>query len=320
MPSPDDADVSPLADQDSGFSAEAGGECTPGDVEIDDALFERLLENDLANIVRKAKAGKTLSHRERTLIEDERARRAKGVDQAEFHLESEGGESPLARMTQAELAVAWGYSVRQVKNWIADGRKAGDPAPVAKPPDMPAWFRRIYAPRECPEKLRLASLRLVDGQKPMIEVAAAAPAPARIEIADEEKGLLAMLDRYRTAEAELHRKYMAAIDAGDETRAQFLLSEWGKMGDKLRALEKAAPKALEELGIFVRRAEIQRELEPLHSAIMKAFRQEFRLARPRLKATMTQEEWARLVDETVEKVAMMLVETEFREPLELQVA
>lgn len=65
---------------------------------------------------------------------------------------------------------------------------------------------------------------------------------------------------------------------------------------------------------------MQRELEPLHAAILKAFRQEFRLARIKLKATTGPDEWSIAVDETVERVAQMLIETEFREPLELQVA
>jgi hypothetical protein len=92
------------------------------------------------------------------------------------------------------------------------------------------------------------------------------------------------------------------------------------MGEKVRSLEKTAPKALEELRIYVRRDEIQRELESLHGSILKALRQEFRLARIKLKTAKTSEEWAAGVDETVEKVSMMLVSTEFAEPLELQVA
>jgi hypothetical protein len=257
------------------------------------------------------------------MIEEERTRRQKTPLQPAFILEGEGASPSLAKMTQQQLAEVWGYSVRQLKNWLADGRAANDPAPVTRPAEMPAWFKRTYSPRECPEKLRLAVQRIQAGEHATNRSSSVAPplvSAPRIEIADEEKGLLAMLDRYRTAEVTLHNKYMAAVDAGDETRSQFLLSEWSKMGEKVRSLEKTAPKALEELRIYVRRDQIQRELEPLHSAIIKGFKQEFRLARPRMKAAASQDEWAKLVDETVEKVAMMLVETEFREPLELQVA
>lgn len=288
---------------------------------IDADFFQVVLEQDLANIVQKAQAGQPLTKREREMIEEERTRRSKPRAELPFTLEGEGaGKSALANLTQKDLAEHWGYSLRQVKNWIADGRKAGDPAPVAAPDQMCAWFKRIYAPRDAPEKLRLAAHRLLENQTPPPKPAEPSAPIVRIEIADEEKGLLAMLDRYRTAEVTLHNKYMAAVDAGDETRASFLLSEWSKMGEKVRSLEKTAPKALEELRIYVRRDEIQRELEPLHASILKAFRQGFRNARVRLKAADSADSWGLIVDGIVEDISTMLVESEFSEPLELQVA
>ena len=60
-----------------------------------------------------------------------------------------------------------------------------------------------------------------------------------------------------------------AIEAGNEKQAQWLYSEWVKTGERLRALEKTAPKALEELGIYVRRDEVTRELVPLHVAHLR---------------------------------------------------
>jgi hypothetical protein len=297
--------------------------------EPDASFFDLILETDLANVIKKSQSGQPLTKREREMIEEERTKRTKKPPLPAFILEGEGALPGLDRMTQRQLAEVWGYSLRQIKNWIADGRAAGDPAPVTQPDQMPAWFRRIYAPRDAPEKLRSAVQRIESGEygKKTTNTATAnsgcqtnGQQIPRIEIADEEKGLLAMLDRYRTAEVTLHNKYMAAVDAGDESRSQFLLSEWSKMGEKVRSLEKTAPKALEELRIYVRRDEIQRELETLHGSILKAFRQEFRLARIRLKTAKTAEEWAVAVDETVEKVSTMLVATDFADPLELQVA
>lgn len=289
--------------------------------EPDDADFlDLILETDLANIIKKAQGGLPLTKREREMIEEERTRRQKSPSQTAFTLEGEGA-SQLGKLTQRELAEIWGYSLRQVKNWIHDGRAANDPAPVTKPDEMPGWFRRIYAPRECPEKLRLAAQRIMEGNAVASKTAPiASQPPVRLEIPDAEKGLLAMLDRYRTAEVSLHNKYMAAVDAGDETRASFLMSEWKKMGESVRALEKTAPKALEELRIYVRRDEIQRELEPLHAAILKAFRQGFRSARGKLKAADGADAWGQSVDGVVDDIARMLVETEFREPLELEAA
>lgn len=280
-----------------------------------------ILETDLANIVKKATAGQPLTKREREMIEEERSRRKNLLSSSpDFSLEREGLVKSLVGLKQKELAEEWGYSLRTVKNWIADGRAAKDPAPLARPADMPAWFARIYAPRECPEKLALAAQRLLSGTDAAVSnLKEPAPPPAaRIEIAEEEKGLLAMLDRYRTAEVTLHAKYMAAIDAGDETKAAFLLSEWSKMGEKTRALEKAAPKALEELGIFVRRDVVQRELGSLHHSIIKAFRQAFRLNRPLLRPAETAGEWNRITDRIVDEISVMLIATGFAEPLELE--
>lgn len=292
------------------------------DSPVDAAFFDLILETDLANIIKKAQTGQPLTKREREMIEEERTRRAKIAAPASFQLEGEGPIPALDRMTQRELAEVWGYSTRQIKNWLHDGRANNDPAPVTQPELMCSWFQRIYAPRDAPEKLRRAVTRILEGHRPQVdsqqEKKPMGGTPA--EVPDEEKGLIAMLDRYRTAEVRLHNAYMEAVEKGDESRSQFLLSEWSKMGEKVRALEKSAPKALEELRIYVRRDEVQRELMELHGSILKGFRQEFRMARVKLRGAQTQEDWNAAVDETVDRVAKMLVETEFREPLELDAA
>jgi hypothetical protein len=303
------------------MNAETESDEAPAEVVIDAAFMATILETDLANIVKKASNGQPLNARERAMIEEERTRLQKKSISA-FTLEGEGPATALEKMTQRELADEWGYSVRSIKGWIAEGREKSDPCPLTRPEEMPAWFARVHAPRQCPDKLRDAAQRILAGDK--AKAPSVAPPPAvlmeRIEIAEGEKGMLAMLDRYRTAEATLHRKYMEAVEAGDETRAQFLLSEWSKMGEKLRQVEKSAPAALEALGIYVRRDEIQRELEPLHHAVLKSFKQALRLHRNRLRLTETTDEWNLVSDEIVNEVALMLCESDFTEPLELHAA
>lgn len=289
---------------------------------IDAHFFEQILETDLANIVKKASNGSPLSKREREMIEEERTKLQKKPEPA-FKLEGEGPVSRLAGMTQRELAEEWGYSERSIKGWLADGRSKNDPCPLTRPAEMPEWFSRVHAPRQCPDKLRNAADRICAGETARAQSAPAGdnlPPAERIEVAEEEKGLLAMLNRYRNAEATLHQKYMAAIDSGNEQRAGFLMREWSEMGEKLRALEKVAPKALEELGIYVRKDEVLRELEPLHRAIIKAIRQALRMSRPRLKAAASAEEWNRITDQVVDETAQMLVDSDFAEPLELEAA
>jgi hypothetical protein len=284
-------------------------------------LVERMLEKDVANIVAKVSSGQPLTARERQLIEEEYARLKKQREPV-FALRGEGPKSALSKLTQAELAAKWGYSVRQIKNWIADGKAKVDPAPLAFPADMPAWFARVYSPRECPDRLQLAARRLIDELNSESVAETPAPPPptpiGRIEVSESEKGLVAMLDRLRSAEATLHAKYMAVVDI-DEHKANYIFKEWQKVAEQLRALEKSAPKALEELGIYVRKDEVQRELAPLHAAILKALRQGFRAARLRLRAAVENPpDWNAAVDVLIEEISLMLCETRFVEPLSLE--
>lgn len=289
---------------------------------IDAAFMETILETDIANIVKKAFNGTPLSKREREMVEYERTRLLL-KSQPTFKLEGEGPVNRLEGLKQEELAHEWGYSVRSIKGWLADGRAKNDPCPLKHPGDMLAWFSRMHVGRDVPEKLRDAVMRLQDTQNTKavaLEIVVKAPPVERIEIPEEQKGLLAMLNRYRDAEPALHRKYMDAIESGDEQKAGFYMREWSAMGEKLRALEKIAPKALEELGIYVKKDEVTRELETLHRAIVKSIRQALRMSRPRLRAAETGEEWNRVTDGIVDELCQMLVESEFAEPLLLEVA
>lgn len=285
-------------------------------------FFDEVLQHDLANIIRKAQAGQPLTKREREIIEEEKASRTceKPVE-AGFKLEGGGVDDSLQDMTLEGLSRVWGYSLKTVKNWKRKGLRAKDPAPIRDSSKMCAWYERIYAPRMAPDKLRLAAQRIEEGGSKESVEGPTESVPAvneKVEVAEEEKGLLAMLDRYRTAEVTLHNKYMQAVEAGDEQKSAFLLSEWSKMGEKVRALEKAAPKALEELRIYIRRDHVQRALEPLHASIMKAFRQGFRNSRVKLQQAKTASDWAIGVDDVVDEIARMLVETDFQDPLDLQ--
>ncbi|MEO5712175.1 MAG: hypothetical protein ABIT37_01695 [Luteolibacter sp.] len=286
---------------------------------IDAAFFENILETDLANIVKKASSGLPLNKREREMIEEERTRHTKNAAPSNFKLEGEGAKSPLEKMNQAQLADAWGYSVRSIKGWLADGREKGDPCPLTRPEEMPEWFARVHSPRQCPDKLRDSAARLLENNEATsAPTIAAAPAIERIEIPEEAKGMLAMLDRLRTAEATLYQNYMGAVAAGNEQRSTYLMKEWSQVAEKLRALEKVAPETLEKLGLYVKKAEVVRELETLHRAIVKTVRQALRLSRARLRAAEKVEDWNQITDRIVDEICEMLVETDFAEPLELE--
>jgi hypothetical protein len=288
--------------------------------EISAELYDKVLETDLANIIRKATAGQPLTKREREMIEAEKARLKKSRE-PDFKLEGAGARSPLERLTQEQLASRWGYSLRQIKNWIHDGREVSDPCPLTRPAEMPAWFERVYAPRRCPERLMLAVQAIESETVEEIPKAPDSLPPVFVppSISDSEKGLLAMLDRLRDAEATLHAQYLAAVAAGDEKKANFVFKAWSDITERLRAQEKSAPAALEALKIYVRRDEVARELAPLHATILQSLKQAMKQARTRLRQAVNAVEWNAAVEELVDEACRGLCDTSFAEPLELQV-
>lgn len=291
-----------------------------------DLDLDQVAELDRENLIRtigaKAAAGKPLTKNEREFLDRQRIQSNEIAGSASvLELKADGVVPALEQMTRKQQAEAWGYSVRQVKNWVADGKRANDPAPICQPSLMCSWFRRVYAPRDAPEKLRLAVARLLEGVAAE-ETKCSAPARSlsRIEVSDDDKGFLAMLERVRTTEAEFYAKYERAVEDGDANMANFYMAEWVKVSERARALEKVAPETLEKLGIYLRREDVERELQSIHASILKAFRQAFRLHRVRLKSAETSDSWGEKVDEIVDEVSTMLADTEFAEQLELDAA
>lgn len=313
-------DASPEIDREAAGGGD--GAAAPAEIGLDEvAAMDR--ENLLRSIREKAAAGKPLTRGEREFLEIQRQQtpEAEVEDFPVFELRGGGVAVDLDGKSRKELAAAWGYSVRQVKNWVAAGKAANDPVPIRQPGLMCAWFRRVYAPRDAPEKLRLAVARLMEGVPAEKSAGGKPPAvPSRIDLADADKGFVAMLERVRVSEAETYKKYERALEENDSTGANFYFSEWVKISERARALEKQAPETLEKLGIVLRREDVERELQAIHASILKAFRQGFRLARMKLKGAETSDQWGKVVDDVVDEIAAMLADTEFAEQLDLEAA
>jgi len=280
-----------------------------------DSLFDQAVDRDAEALARRAADGQLLTQREREYLVAERDRR-KNARESVLVLQGERGGGKLAGCTQAELAERWGYSVRAIKDWVRRGKDVNDPCPIDRPGEMPAWFERAHPGRRCPGRLAEAAERLEAG--PELQISPAPPVAERIEIDESEKGLLATLNRARENEATLYVKYQAAVDAADENRATFLRKEWSTAAENLRSLEKTAPKTLEEIGIYVRKSEVQRELGALHGAVIKTFLQAIRNARLRLRAAASQREWNAIAEELVGEAREMLCNGEFTEPLDVE--
>lgn len=278
-----------------------------------ETVFSMVLEKDLANIVKKSAAGQPLNKREREMIEAQLASQRPDSKSGEFHLEA--APSALTGLTQPEFAEKWGYSLRTIKNWIADGRKASSPPPLDRPHEMAAWFARIYSPRAAPDKL-IQAVRKLQSEVPS-SPSQQSVMPERIEVLDSQKGMLAMLDRVRTAEATLYGQYLQAVEANDRDTADYKNTEWLKAAERLRALEKSAPQALADAGIYVRKDDVTRELLQLHSGIIKHFKQALRKSRIKLQATKSTDEFNQVSDTIVDDACSALCDDDFAEPLEL---
>jgi len=281
-------------------------------------LLEQARANELTAIEKKVAAGSVLSARELAILE---AAADPPLPSPDFALEADQSPGPLAGLTQAQLASRYGYSQRAVKKWIHDGREKSIPAPLDRPEEMIGWFGQVYDPRQAPQKLRLAV------QSILAEIATPANAPEappprpRVEVAEAEQGFEAMLRRLRNSEATKFREYEQAVEDQDVSRAGFLFSEWTKIVEKLRALEKTAGQTLETMGIFVRKEEVARELAQIHAAIPRSLKMALRrLRRKASEAAADPAAWNLFVEEYVDRCCNQLVDTGFVEPLELDVA
>lgn len=279
-------------------------------VAVDERVLAQAEANELAAIVKKVEAGRVLSLRERAMLEAARPKEER------FELQAETPAGPYAGLMQAELAELWGYSLRQIKNWVKDGRDAKDPCPFNRPGDVPAWFARIYAPREAPARLVAKARELAAGVPAKAPEKRGGDILAAVE--DGELGMLAMLNRLRTSEARMYREYEKLVAEGDATRAQFVFSEWAKVAEKLRSAEKGAGKVLEDLGVYVRKSEVAKELIGLHEAVKKTVRSELRNARAVFAQTEDVREYNAAVDRVIEEMGRRMAETSFVEPLELE--
>ena len=294
--------------------------------------IRKALEGDLERILQLQAAGEPLSARDRGVLERELARQAAGEEPEECNEGSDlalksdlGGLFNFA--TTGAGAEAYGYSLRQVKNWKREGRVRGMPCPLEEPAKMPAWFEAVFAPRECPQRLRDAVQRLLaEGpgggaaeEEPEKEPELPVIPP---EVTDEEVGFEATLRRALQREALLDKRLQAAILAGDP-RADALETQWGKAASRVRELEKAAPAILEAQGVYLRRAEVKRELVGLAVGLPKAVKQGLRGRRRELLEALQLAELEaldRALEDLVAEVFADLCAARFADPLELEMA
>lgn len=267
---------------------------------------------EVERILAKSKDGKVLTAGERKVLDAEiEARRE---DRPELKL-----TAGIQFRKVEDAAKAYGYSVRQVKNWKRDGRKARDPVPLDHPGEMPAWFERVYNPRECPDRLRDAVAALLEGHGGEEPAAGAAVPVVPVEVDEREVGFEATLNRARRREALLAKKLEAAI-ASQAANANQLETQWANAAAALRQIEKEAPKILEAQGVYLRRVDVRAELERLGGVIPARLQGSLRKRRRELAEAETAEDFEEVLEEAVEEACRELCDSRFAEPLELELA
>lgn len=290
------------------------------DVEVQEALVA-----DLRRRVERTAAGKATAADRKVLEQYLASQAPEQVAEApagDFKLEADPVDE-LPAMTQKEVAAAYGYSLRQVKNWCRDGRKAGMACPFRRPALMPAWFEAVYAPRECPERLLgvVGALRAGERSEPVAE-ARSSGGPRVVtesDLVEVEVGFEATLNRALRREALLDLRLRQAIEGGDP-RADALETQWGKAAARVRELEKAAPAILEAQGVYVRRADVKEALLEVAGVLPKGIRQALRGRWHAIRSAESIDAFDAEVSEGLAAALQGLCESRFAVPLELQVA
>lgn len=316
------------------LESEPAAEGGPAELDLA-AARERALAAEARRLIEKAE-GPGLTHQERKWLAEYDAGQG-GADPAGGAIaeEEEAGpalqlEAGLVFPTLQDAAAAYGYSLRQVKNWRRDGRKAGKPCPLEHPQEVPAWFEAVYEPRTCPDRLRDAVERLLAGEPardrgggaegaevPAIVSHGGGWGPAEPEL--PEQGLEAMLRRAEREEAEISAQLAAAKRAGApevaalQTRAQ-------KARDSLSTLSARCEAQLKARGDLLPRHAVKATLQELLGKIEGGLRQEMRRRRPRIMGAASLEDYNRETEEAVEQALEELTSSRFAEPLELELA
>lgn len=221
---------------------------------------------------------------------------------------------PRRALKQADYAEKYGYSIRQVKNWIKDGRDKKSPPPLDTPAEMPNWFESVYS-RRCPEKLWTAVESLAS---PPTSEAPRDLAPIALpELKPGELGILQTLQRVREADARNHKLYLQALEQGDQARANFHSKEITRLSAELRQLEKQVQTLNEKTRVVVPAVEVRNEVTSMLTSLYRQLMGGGDKFRDRLQKAETPEQFATAWKLALNEVFGVCSTTEFAEPFSL---
>ena len=207
-------------------------------------------------------------------------------------------------------AERYGTNLRNVKVWIAKGRKV-DPAdapPLDDPQAMIGWWSRRMVWR-VPEKILGAAREaaalgsaLADGSSGVATQPPAAGDGGLPGTFTSEVGRGAVVDRLRRAEAAASDAYLKAVadPAAEAGAIELKRRAWEKIGQALRAEEIASLKAAGMQGDHIPKREAARLLQEIHASLASTWRGFLRRVRPKLAGKNAAEQ-DRIWDEETER-------------------
>ena len=240
--------------------------------------FGKVLEKDLANIIKKAAAGQPLNARERDLIMAEKAKREK--EKAETPPAPDPAPAPKKKTGRASrtgfqesyefYAERYGASPRTLKRWVKIGKDQKPdpiPCPLDAPEQMRGWWAACMTLR-CPEGVLAAEVEALKAgatapalQSPPDPDAAQAPAPV-IDLGPEEKGLAAAMTRLEKMEIEFSKK---ATEPGQA-------KTWFDAIARMTSLAANVRKELEAQDLLAPRSLVAQELRDLLQPVESGIR------------------------------------------------
>jgi len=249
-------------------------------------------------------------------------------------------EPPDAPKGQVAVAVRYGVSPRTVKRWVAVGREHKDSPPLDSALAMQEWARRMVSrraagfSRDVPEEINLLAEREARPSDP--------PAATKDEEQVEENlagnGSISGppqqahgidLDTWDPEAVNYDHVISAAklnfavqqsllrqaYESQDRDQVRTALVSFREAMNQLREVERDRQKIMLNRGELLRRDEVRKSLNAMHSVIPGTFRSRLKAAFPSISTlTESRYHWEEWVDATVDEICRHMVETKFALP------
>jgi hypothetical protein len=249
-------------------------------------------------------------------------------------------EPPDAPKGQVAVAVRYGVSPRTVKRWVAAGREHKDPPPLDSAQAMQEWARRMVSRRAAgfargvPEEIdQLAEKESRLSDPP--------PAAVNAELVEENSaGNGSMpgpppqahgidLDTWDPEAVNYDHVISAAklnfavqqsllrqaYESQDRDQVRTALVSFREAMNQLREVERDRQKIMLNRGELLRRDEVRKSLNAMHSVIPGTFRSRLKAAFPSISTlTESRYHWEEFVDATVDEICRHMVESKFAMP------